>query len=699
MSRPEHIVKSIWAVGTLATGSGWLVLLALLLFLLGCGQKSGGSLADPPGDSTSGALSLQAVFGQSACIEGEYTASPSGNVCNDYLIDRIGIRVIDVQDSNRVVAEDQWECNVSERTNTIGGVRPSGNIKVILQGYRQGEDQFIWEGVKENIVVAAGQNTDAGRICLDYKGDDHTPPVIESAAPSAGAEVLPRSPSIKLQFSEDIVPESLTPEMLSLTKGTDGPVLQCRYDPIAGYDAATNQATIVPETELEGLTEYTLTVNSADIDKIQDRSKNEFDQTYSWTFVTAPIPKIWYVDGSIVTSGNGESWGQAFKTIQEGIEQADETSRDEVWVRRGGYQVTEPIRLNKGIAIYGGFEGDEVSLSERNSDELGHITEIHPVITSSNSYVAVDHLLVLQNGSRSETFATIDGIEFSNGGHKEPKVDDGQYPKWNGGGIYCDLTGSHGKYSLSLANCAFESNSANSGGAIYLLNIQSAYLDNCSFLMNAAVEPNYGQGGAIFADGSFRDDHSKFEIKNCKFSSNHAVASGGAIRLTFDNNNIYIVNSVFDNNIVQANELGKGGGAIYIESSSPKIINCTFFDNGFSSFGSDLGKSVFILTGTPSIVNSILWSSTAIGQEISSIDEPQNIHHCDIRGGYSGIGNFDKDPLFEDPDFHLSSVSPCRDAGDNELIDPLSDTDYEGNDRIIGGTVDIGAYEFQTQSQ
>src|SRR5208282_1467723 len=45
-------------------------------------------------------------------------------------------------------------------------------------------------------------------------------------------------------------------------------------------------------------------------------------------------------------------------------------------------------------------------------------------------------------------------------------------------------------------------------------------------------------------------------------------------------------------------------------------------------------------------------------------------------------------------DYHLQSVSPCINAGYNASVPVVVDMD--GNPRIVGGTVDIGAYEYQT---
>jgi len=69
------------------------------------------------------------------------------------------------------------------------------------------------------------------------------------------------------------------------------------------------------------------------------------------------------------------------------------------------------------------------------------------------------------------------------------------------------------------------------------------------------------------------------------------------------------------------------------------------------------------------------------------------ITYCDIKGGFSGTGNIDANPLFVDGtagDFHLQDGSPCIDSGTTA---GAPDTDIEGIARPQGAGVDMGAYE------
>src|SRR5690606_18471097 len=68
-------------------------------------------------------------------------------------------------------------------------------------------------------------------------------------------------------------------------------------------------------------------------------------------------------------------------------------------------------------------------------------------------------------------------------------------------------------------------------------------------------------------------------------------------------------------------------------------------------------------------------------------------------------GNIDADPLFVNPvdpasaptttgDLRLRPSSPAVDAGDNDALLPGLTTDLDGNPRIQGSAVDMGAYEY-----
>jgi hypothetical protein len=88
-----------------------------------------------------------------------------------------------------------------------------------------------------------------------------------------------------------------------------------------------------------------------------------------------------------------------------------------------------------------------------------------------------------------------------------------------------------------------------------------------------------------------------------------------------------------------------------------------------------------------------------VGPQVhNNLSAEATITHCDIDqpGFEASNGNIRLDPLFGDPlqeDFRLLAGSPCIDAGTTDGI-ALPEVDFDGNLRIIGSSVDIGAYEY-----
>jgi hypothetical protein len=123
------------------------------------------------------------------------------------------------------------------------------------------------------------------------------------------------------------------------------------------------------------------------------------------------------------------------------------------------------------------------------------------------------------------------------------------------------------------------------------------------------------------------------------------------------------------------------GAGMRNNDPNPTILNTTIAYNYGSGISSRNGSS-------PIIGNSIVWGNT--GGSFSGASSGSSIvSYSDIEGGFAGIGNLNVDPLFF---YHLTAGSPLINAGNNNATD-LPSTDLEGNPRIIGGTVDMGAYE------
>lgn len=182
-----------------------------------------------------------------------------------------------------------------------------------------------------------------------------------------------------------------------------------------------------------------------------------------------------------------------------------------------------------------------------------------------------------------------------------------------------------------------------------------------------------------------------------------------------------LVNCVFSGNY--AFEQGAG---MLNQNAGPEIVNCTFSRN--SSYHGAGGIANY--AASPVVINSIIYGNNSSMNELGEVDNAgggsPEYNFCNIKGsggssnwdpaiGSDGGNNIDADPEFitdGDHSFSLSETSPCIDAGSNLLFEQsvkewetITDIRGEGWPRIMaadgiseGGAVDIGAYEFNSDS-
>jgi hypothetical protein len=207
----------------------------------------------------------------------------------------------------------------------------------------------------------------------------------------------------------------------------------------------------------------------------------------------------------------------------------------------------------------------------------------------------------------------------------------------NGGGAFLDGGG-------MLTNCTLTGNSADCGGGAWLW--EGGTLNHCELSGNSADEAG---GGAAMSGGT---------VNNCTAFGNSVTATNGL------------------------------GGGIFVLNGT--LNNCTLSGNSASEGGG-------ITAGNSTLNNSIVWGNSAslYGMDISICSASNNTvrYTCAADGVINGInGCITNNPLFVSTnDFRLQPGSPCINAGDNSCV--TTHHDLDGNERILFGTVDLGAYE------
>ena len=306
-----------------------------------------------------------------------------------------------------------------------------------------------------------------------------------------------------------------------------------------------------------------------------------------------------------------------------------------------------------------------------------------------------------------------------------------------GGGAYggvlnnCIVSGNSGNapgvYACTLNNCTLIGNQTggNGGGACAstlsnsVLTANSAYsgggAEDCT-LFNCTLSNNIAQRSGGGADSS--------TLNGCILTGNNANIDGGGA------NNCTLISCLLSNNVAN---LDVGGGA-----NGSTLTNCLVLSNSAASGGGVSGSSLYncLLAGNGAIraggaKQSVLVNCTVVnnfanfgdgggvGDSCMLTNSIVYFNTSPANGNYAGnnymswccttplpnagaddtivgVSNISSAPVFADAahgNFRLYPGSPCINTGNNAAA-PVA-VDLDGNARIVNGTVDIGAYEFQ----
>jgi hypothetical protein len=226
------------------------------------------------------------------------------------------------------------------------------------------------------------------------------------------------------------------------------------------------------------------------------------------------------------SSCDGTSWGRAFKTLQNGLEQAKADGKA-VWLAEGNYNVPKDSLLNIGMGteIRGGFKGESDETLDTRRGDINSVA-----ITGGGS-------LLFLGGSGLPYVAHLDMATVTKtsilSAYAAPVLDylvikDNDIMA-EGGGVYSLYSG-----GLKISNSYIVGNKASLGGGLFVKG-GSLALENIIISANAAEN-----GAAIYAENA------KLKIRHATIADNQAQGGKG---IAFAGN----VNAETANNIVWSN--------------------------------------------------------------------------------------------------------------------------------------------------
>lgn len=311
--------------------------------------------------------------------------------------------------------------------------------------------------------------------------------------------------------------------------------------------------------------------------------------------------KTYHVTAEATDGGDGSSWAQAI-TLTEALRRAK--AGDEIWVK--GYEdITghiykapkEGFVLPSGVAMYGGFAGDENNKNNlptgRHKYQMKYQTALVGDI-ATNDKASQQLIIYPENTTRTDNATHVLTLQM---GVTQDNTNDGNKPTIVSG------------FLIAAGNAKGENTSANGrGGGIYVVNnsndnnAQSRFfrISQCNFANNYGM-----RGGAIYVDNSCTSQQSA--ISYCSFFDNVAGKRGTSEN---EGGGMWIDGTA---TVYNCNINNNTNGGIRLSSTS-KIVNCSVIANTVSAV--DLtAAGASGSNGGGAVYNTVLWHSTALSKQ------------------------------------------------------------------------------------
>jgi hypothetical protein len=389
--------------------------------------------------------------------------------------------------------------------------------------------------------------------------------------------------------------------------------------------------------------------------------------------------------------------------FQTALTTASSNNQDDVInVTAGTYNISSTLTYNSADGDQGHsltITGDAASNPVLDGNDANQIMEINTNTTDTHIDPAPDaggHItisnLILRNGNASSargggmTITTsAQNVSLSNLTFTDNSSDD------YGGGLHIHtITG-----GISIIDSVFQNNSGSYGGGAYLTAISGG---DVVISRNVFSQNTGDSGGGLYLNGQY----SVSTVSDNIFAGNTASSgfSGGGL-YTYSHSGGF---SEIVNNTFYGNTAGWYGGGAFVQlardDSQTDIYNNIFRDNtaNHSSIDND-GDDLFVMKNSRAqlaVVN--LYNNDFSGNADFSTGQSEDFYINNTEN-YNHASNLQTDPRFVDAagdDFHLRGDSPMIDSGSEAITLPA--TDFEGDNRILLDTVDIGADEAQSKS-